>query len=101
LCDLGDRLALGKQLSDGTSRHHAQGKDLGLMCLLGTFAKHTRYPTREGMPSWLRCCHRLGFFRIRSSSCSRRHSCCSRSWRNWCKCNSRCSFGWCKAHHRY
>jgi NDMA-dependent alcohol dehydrogenase len=41
LCDLGDRLALGKQLSDGTSRHHAQGKDLGLMCLLGTFAKHT------------------------------------------------------------
>jgi len=41
LCDYGDRLALGRQLSDGTSRHHAQGKDLGLMCLLGTFAHHT------------------------------------------------------------
>ena len=29
------------QITDGTSRHHAQGQDLGLMCLLGTFAHHT------------------------------------------------------------
>ena len=29
------------QISDGTARHHAQGQDLGLMCLLGTFAEHT------------------------------------------------------------
>ena len=41
LCDLGDKLALGRQITDGTARHHAQGKDLGLMCLLGTFAHHT------------------------------------------------------------
>lgn len=41
LCDYGDKLALGRQISDGTARHHAQGKDLGLMCLLGTFAHHT------------------------------------------------------------
>jgi NDMA-dependent alcohol dehydrogenase len=41
LCDLGAGLGLGLQIADGTSRHHAQGKDLGLMCLLGTFAHHT------------------------------------------------------------
>jgi S-(hydroxymethyl)glutathione dehydrogenase/alcohol dehydrogenase len=41
LCDLGARLGLGMQISDGTARHHAQGKDVGTMCLLGTFAHHT------------------------------------------------------------
>ena len=41
LCDLGALMGLGKQIADGTSRHHAQGKDVGLMCLLGTFAYHT------------------------------------------------------------
>lgn len=41
LCDLGALMGLGKQIADGGSRHHAQGKDLGLMCLLGTFAHHT------------------------------------------------------------
>jgi S-(hydroxymethyl)glutathione dehydrogenase/alcohol dehydrogenase len=41
LCDFGALLGLGKQISDQTARHHAQGKDLGLMCLLGTFAHHT------------------------------------------------------------
>ncbi|MGH9133264.1 MAG: NDMA-dependent alcohol dehydrogenase [Ilumatobacteraceae bacterium] len=41
LCDLGALLGVGKQIADGTSRHHAQGKDLGLMCLLGTFSHHT------------------------------------------------------------
>ena len=41
LCDLGMLLAGGKQASDNTSRHHAGGKDLNLMCLLGTFAHHT------------------------------------------------------------
>jgi S-(hydroxymethyl)glutathione dehydrogenase/alcohol dehydrogenase len=41
LCDLGALMGLGLQITDGTSRHHAQGKDLGLMCLLGTFAHHT------------------------------------------------------------
>jgi S-(hydroxymethyl)glutathione dehydrogenase/alcohol dehydrogenase len=41
LCDLGALLGLGVQISDGTSRHHASGKDLATMCLLGTFAHHT------------------------------------------------------------
>jgi S-(hydroxymethyl)glutathione dehydrogenase/alcohol dehydrogenase len=41
LCDLGAALGLGMQITDGTSRHHAQGQDVGLMCLLGTFAHHT------------------------------------------------------------
>jgi len=41
LCDLGAYLGLGRQIADQTSRHHARGKDLGLMCLLGTFAHHT------------------------------------------------------------
>ncbi len=41
LCDLGAALGLGTQISDGTSRHHARGQDLTLMCLLGTFAHHT------------------------------------------------------------
>ena len=40
LCDLGALLAFGKQV-DGTSRHHAQDKDLNTMCILGTFAYHT------------------------------------------------------------
>jgi NDMA-dependent alcohol dehydrogenase len=41
LCDLGALMGTGKQIADGTSRHHGQGKDLGTMCLLGTFAHHT------------------------------------------------------------
>jgi NDMA-dependent alcohol dehydrogenase len=41
LCDLGALMGEGRQLTDGQSRHHAQGQDLGLMCLLGTFAHHT------------------------------------------------------------
>ena len=41
LCDLGALMGLGKQISDGTSRHHAKGQDLTLMCMLGTFAEHT------------------------------------------------------------
>src|SRR4029077_17765956 len=41
LCDLGAAMGTGRQITDGTARHHAQEKDLGLMCLLGTFARHT------------------------------------------------------------
>ena len=41
LCDFGALLGLGVQITDGTSRHHAKGSDLALMCLLGTFAHHT------------------------------------------------------------
>jgi NDMA-dependent alcohol dehydrogenase len=41
LCDLGAALGTGRQITDGTARHHAQDKDLGLMCLLGTFSHHT------------------------------------------------------------
>jgi len=41
LCDLGAALASGRQIADGTARHHAQGKDVGTMCLVGSFARHT------------------------------------------------------------
>jgi S-(hydroxymethyl)glutathione dehydrogenase/alcohol dehydrogenase len=43
LCDVGGAaFPTGRQISDGTARHHtADGEDLGLMCLLGTFANHT------------------------------------------------------------
>jgi NDMA-dependent alcohol dehydrogenase len=41
LCDLGAFMAGGLQIADQTSRHHAQGQDVRLMCLLGTFAHHT------------------------------------------------------------
>ncbi|MDQ2649129.1 MAG: NDMA-dependent alcohol dehydrogenase [Actinomycetota bacterium] len=42
LCDLGQFALTGRQISDMTSRHHdAEGKDLGLMCCVGTFAEHT------------------------------------------------------------
>lgn len=41
LCDLGALLGTGRQIADGTARHHARGQDLGTMCLLGTFAHHT------------------------------------------------------------
>jgi len=41
LCELGMYLGDGTQISDHTARHHARGQDIGLMCLLGTFAEHT------------------------------------------------------------
>ena len=41
LCELGIYMRAGRQVSDHTARHHARGHDLGLMCLLGTFAEHT------------------------------------------------------------
>jgi NDMA-dependent alcohol dehydrogenase len=42
LCDLGAFLLAGRQVTDMTSRHHAKdGKDLGLMCCLGTFSPYT------------------------------------------------------------
>ncbi|HZT65069.1 MAG TPA: NDMA-dependent alcohol dehydrogenase [Acidimicrobiales bacterium] len=40
LCDNGAALLGGLQ-ADGTSRHHARGRDLHTMVLLGTFARHT------------------------------------------------------------
>jgi S-(hydroxymethyl)glutathione dehydrogenase/alcohol dehydrogenase len=42
LCDLGAYLGTGRQISDGTSRHHTpDGEDLSIMCLLGTFSPYT------------------------------------------------------------
>jgi len=42
LCEIGAGVALGMQISDGTSRHHAKGQDLNLAIgALGTFAHHT------------------------------------------------------------
>jgi S-(hydroxymethyl)glutathione dehydrogenase/alcohol dehydrogenase len=38
LCDLGAFLLAGRQVTDFTARHHAaDGRDLGIMCCLGTF----------------------------------------------------------------
>ncbi len=42
LCNDAAGLGSGMQIGDGTARHHSHdGHDLGLMCLLGTFAEHT------------------------------------------------------------
>ena len=42
LCDLGAFLLAGRQISDFTARHHAKdGRDLGIMCCLGTFGPVT------------------------------------------------------------
>ena len=41
ICELGQYMGFGRQVSDHTARHHARGHDLGLICLLGTFAEHT------------------------------------------------------------
>lgn len=44
LCVLGAALIAGPQL-DGTHRFHARGRDLGQMCMLGTFSEYTVVPT--------------------------------------------------------
>jgi NDMA-dependent alcohol dehydrogenase len=41
LCDLGALLGFGRQVTDQTSRHHARGQDLSLMCLVGSFCRTT------------------------------------------------------------
>ncbi|MFI5042149.1 MAG: NDMA-dependent alcohol dehydrogenase [Acidimicrobiales bacterium] len=42
LCDYGAFLLAGKQITDFTSRHHApDGRDLGIMCCIGTFEPYT------------------------------------------------------------
>ncbi|MBW3604300.1 MAG: NDMA-dependent alcohol dehydrogenase [Actinobacteria bacterium] len=42
LCEEAANYPTGLQISDSTARHHTtDGHDLGLMCLLGTFAEHT------------------------------------------------------------
>ncbi|HET6950814.1 MAG TPA: NDMA-dependent alcohol dehydrogenase [Acidimicrobiales bacterium] len=42
LCDLGAFLLAGRQVTDMTARHHSKdGRDLGLMCCLGTFSPYT------------------------------------------------------------
>ncbi|MEM9514164.1 MAG: NDMA-dependent alcohol dehydrogenase [Actinomycetota bacterium] len=43
LCDIGgEAMPAGTQIADMTARHHtADGDDIGLMCLVGSFAHHT------------------------------------------------------------
>jgi len=42
VCNNSAAFTTGRQIGDGTARHHTLGcDDLGLMCLLGTFAEHT------------------------------------------------------------
>lgn len=83
ICDLGAHVLAGVQISDGTSRHHVNGQDAGLMCLLGTFAPVTvvneascvkltkDIPARQGRFGGLRCHHRLGFVGVRGQGVGR------------------------------
>ena len=41
LCDRAAGIMAGKQLSDGTSRHHAGSADLTITCMIGCYARHT------------------------------------------------------------
>lgn len=41
LCDLGAKIYSGRQIQDGTARHHINGQDLALACGIGSFARHT------------------------------------------------------------
>jgi S-(hydroxymethyl)glutathione dehydrogenase/alcohol dehydrogenase len=42
LCDYGMYLLAGRQITDFTARHHAaDGRDLGIMCCIGTFEPYT------------------------------------------------------------
>ena len=41
LCDEGQWIGSGRQLLDHTSRHHLDGVDLNVICLIGAFAHHT------------------------------------------------------------
>jgi NDMA-dependent alcohol dehydrogenase len=42
LCDYGAFLLAGRQITDFTSRHHSSdGRDLGIMCCIGTFEPYT------------------------------------------------------------
>jgi NDMA-dependent alcohol dehydrogenase len=41
LCDLAGAIMAGKQISDGTSRHHTGGQDLTITCMVGCYARHT------------------------------------------------------------
>lgn len=41
VCDLGAKIGPGLQVTDDTSRHHVQGRDATLMCILGAFAEYT------------------------------------------------------------
>jgi Zn-dependent alcohol dehydrogenase len=41
LCEQGALTGAGRQVSDGTSRHHARGVDLGIFVFAGTFSEYT------------------------------------------------------------
>jgi NDMA-dependent alcohol dehydrogenase len=40
-CDRGAEMSEGRQVADGTYRHHANGQDLRIECSIGTFARHS------------------------------------------------------------
>ncbi|SNR92802.1 S-(hydroxymethyl)glutathione dehydrogenase / alcohol dehydrogenase [Haloechinothrix alba] len=49
-CDRLGVMGSGRQLADQTSRHHAREQDLALMCLLGTFARHSVLSEAQCIP---------------------------------------------------
>jgi NDMA-dependent alcohol dehydrogenase len=49
-CDRLGTMGSGRQIADQTARHHARGEDLALMCLLGTFGRHTVISESQAIP---------------------------------------------------
>ncbi|GAA4546407.1 NDMA-dependent alcohol dehydrogenase [Pseudonocardia xishanensis] len=49
-CDRLGVMGSGRQIEDQTARHHARGDDLALMCLLGTFSRHTVIHESQAIP---------------------------------------------------
>ena len=49
-CDRLGIMGSGRQLLDQTARHTARGQDLALMCLLGTFSRHTVVSEAQCVP---------------------------------------------------
>ncbi len=61
LCDLAAGIAGGRQILDGTSRHHVGDQDLSVNCMIGSYARHTvvneasAVPVDPGIPLHLAC----------------------------------------------
>lgn len=51
LCEQGALTGAGRQITDGTARHHARGTDLGVFVFAGTFGEYTVVARQQ--------CHRL------------------------------------------
>ncbi len=66
MCERGALIGRGRQISDGTARHHARGKDLAIFVFLGAFAEFTVVSAS----SCLRVDQSLSFAEICTISCA-------------------------------